>query len=489
MRKKNIKIWVARLLVAMLTVLGLGQTMVHAEGNGENGGPLTDVVITKVETSDGIGEMDFDDLEFGIDDIGTHFTDGKPIKGVTFVYFNVSVAQLNAMKASPATYATADAVADFIGSTGIETAETAANGQVTIENLPEGNYWVVEDTEGTIATSTAVPFGLTLPFTNRTGTGFLEKVFVYPKNTLKEADPDIEKEVDESNVAIGQLNTWKISVEIPAGIEDYDRFEIYDTLDTRLDFVGFDSLKVEAAGITLVKDVDYTAELVGRKLEVKFTKPGRIKLANATSNPKKVVVTLETKVNSTAIMGQEIPNTATLVFDNGTGYVGEKVPGVIPEVHTGGKAFIKRDGATNAPLGEAKFKIRKLDGGFVKIGTGGAVTFGSEADATVFISESDGTFEVRGLPYGDYLLVEIEAPDGYALPTNPNISFVVDTSSYYSNPAAIGSWTNAPNVQQYVNNRKLVIPQTGGIGTVLFTVIGAIVMLISALFYRRAKEA
>ncbi|MCA9766063.1 MAG: SpaH/EbpB family LPXTG-anchored major pilin [Carnobacterium sp.] len=482
MSKKMVSRSMTLLLVAILAVLGLGKTMVQAVAPA---GPLTNVIITKVQTIDQAKDMTIDQLEKGVT-ISDYFSDGsKVLPGVSFTYFSVSEAQLATMTGNPIGFDTVGEVEAVVGA-GIATAETDSNGQVTLPNLTEGFYWIVENTKGTIASSTAVPFGLTLPFTNKAGNGYLETIYVYPKNTLQDADPEVEKDVEESNVAIGDINTWKVSLEIPVGIEDYDQFSFYDDIDSRLTFVGEATVEATATGITLIKGTDYTVNYASPRLNVVFTEAGREKLTDATSA--KVEVSFQTKVNDTAIMGQEIENSATIEFDNGFGTVGENVPEELPEVHTGGKAFVKQDEkVTNTKLAGAEFKIKNTTGQYVKV-VAGAVTFGSEADATLFTSDVAGKFEVKGLPYADYVLVETKAPTGYALPTNPETGFTVSAGSYYTNPTEIQASTVASNNAQNINNRKLTIPQTGGFGTLAFTVIGAILMLTSILFYKRTGK-
>ncbi|WP_192374215.1 SpaH/EbpB family LPXTG-anchored major pilin [Streptococcus suis] len=108
-----------------------------------------------------------------------------------------------------------------------------------------------------------------------------------------------------------------------------------------------------------------------------------------------------------------------------------------------------------------------------------------ENQAFKFISSTDGKFEVKGLKAGRYELVETKAPEGYALPSN-TIPFDVNQ----------GSWTdNTPQASiedhMQVKNKKIIIPQTGGIGTVVFTVVGLSTMVFAfiAMKKRQSEEA
>ncbi|MBY5006723.1 isopeptide-forming domain-containing fimbrial protein [Streptococcus suis] len=105
--------------------------------------------------------------------------------------------------------------------------------------------------------------------------------------------------------------------------------------------------------------------------------------------------------------------------------------------------------------------------------------------AFTFISSTDGKFEVKGLKAGQYELVETKAPEGYALPSS-SIPFEVKQ----------GSWTDKTpqkSIEDHtqIRNKKVTIPQTGGIGTLVFTVIGLSTMVFAfiAMKKRQSEEA
>ncbi|MFM0600915.1 SpaH/EbpB family LPXTG-anchored major pilin [Streptococcus suis] len=104
--------------------------------------------------------------------------------------------------------------------------------------------------------------------------------------------------------------------------------------------------------------------------------------------------------------------------------------------------------------------------------------------AFTFISSKDGKFEVKGLKAGQYELVETKAPEGYALPSD-TIPFQVSRGSWGE-----GEEVTTANFQQ-VKNKKIIIPQTGGIGTLVFTVVGLSTMVFAfiAMKKRQAEES
>ncbi|MGT2745119.1 pilin N-terminal domain-containing protein [Streptococcus phocae subsp. phocae] len=99
--------------------------------------------------------------------------------------------------------------------------------------------------------------------------------------------------------------------------------------------------------------------------------------------------------------------------------------------------------------------------------------------ATEFISDGDGRFEVSGLAYGSYELEEKTAPVGYGKLSN-NVKFEINEGSYKGKSEEMKYELVAEKVPDahaiQVKNRKITIPQTGGIGTVIFTVAGLAIM-------------
>ncbi|WP_243343828.1 pilin N-terminal domain-containing protein [Anaerococcus sp. AGMB09787] len=124
------------------------------------------------------------------------------------------------------------------------------------------------------------------------------------------------------------------------------------------------------------------------------------------------------------------------------------------------------------------------------ISNASAYTLSDKPDnALVVVSDSQGRFEVTGLAYGDYTLEEKQAPKGYAK-LSGTVQFTVAAGSYAGTDTELqynDADTNNGYGQQ-VRNKKVSIPQTGGIGTLVFTVAGLAMMSLAFVAMRRNKE-
>lgn len=100
-----------------------------------------------------------------------------------------------------------------------------------------------------------------------------------------------------------------------------------------------------------------------------------------------------------------------------------------------------------------------------------------KTQAFTFISGEQGEFEVNGLKEGAYKLIETKAPKGYAILTTA-VDFTVGQ----------GTYGDTADLKQKVLNNKITIPQTGGMGTVLFTLVGLGLMAYALVSMRKTKK-
>lgn len=116
----------------------------------------------------------------------------------------------------------------------------------------------------------------------------------------------------------------------------------------------------------------------------------------------------------------------------------------------------------------------------------------SKDDATKFTSNKDGQIEVKGLKDGDYTLVETKAPEGYSQTANVKKNFTIGSAddlddNYLPEEDAKEEANKAPKDAVKINNTKVSIPETGGIGSLIFIVAGLAIMGGAFVAYRKSQ--
>ncbi|WOY88514.1 SpaH/EbpB family LPXTG-anchored major pilin [Ligilactobacillus murinus] len=154
----------------------------------------------------------------------------------------------------------------------------------------------------------------------------------------------------------------------------------------------------------------------------------------------------------------------------------------------GGYNFQKIDAQSGKALEGAKFVVLDTEtdnpeqSGYVKFnesanGRNDLKWVKDSSDATVYTSDANGKIELDYLPYGEYKLIEIEAPTGYA--KGKEISFTVAKGSY-------NETKKSPAVVK--NAKKGLLPSTGGYGIYIFLVIGLALMGGAYVWFCRVRK-
>lgn len=163
----------------------------------------------------------------------------------------------------------------------------------------------------------------------------------------------------------------------------------------------------------------------------------------------------------------------------------------LPVVTTGGKKFKKHEkDHENQALKGAEFVVTRKDPSdpnkkqYLKEGANKREWVAVATDypnAHKITSNEQGLFEITGLEYGDYELVEVKAPNGFQKLDQP-FEFEITKDSYAGSDALLGGMVAN-------TSRGGFLPSTGGIGIVIFLLIGGTLMAFAVNRYRKTQHA
>jgi fimbrial isopeptide formation D2 family protein/LPXTG-motif cell wall-anchored protein len=338
---------------------------------------------------------------------------------------------------------------------------------------------------------------------------------------------------DVADWNIGDAVPFKLIGALPA-MSGYDTYKyvFHDTLSAGLT-LNADSVEVY---VTATKDAnlesatkltattDYTLITSntgdGCSFEVVFSNLTEVTIPEGSEY---IIVAYTATLNKNAEIGLDgNPNEVYLEFSNNP-YAEEETnetPKDTVIVFTYELDTTKVDGGSADPENPAKLpdaqfvllnsdgtKVAKIDAankfdGWVELpegtGEGGAITYEdwttcNKTNPVILTSDDDGLFKVIGLDDGTYKLREIQAPDGFnLLPNDVEVVITADTNNGQDWTSGMASEAltdlnvtadKEPGNGQAItgiaaitieNNKGATLPETGGMGTTVFYVLGGI---------------
>lgn len=295
---------------------------------------------------------------------------------------------------------------------------------------------------------------------------------------------------DSADYDIGDEISYQLTATLPENVSDYESYSLsfVDTMSKGLTYK--EGSAIVKVGDTEVGTLVPTSAIYNGD-EPKYT-GGTVltwNLSDVKAAPynagNEAVITIEytATLNESAVIGSAgNPNMMHIVYSNnpngeGTG----KTPDDTNIVFTY-KVVVNKVDEKNEPLEGAAFTLYKkindatdTDDGYVKLKEIG----------------NDTTFEFTGLDDGDYKLEETTTPAGYNTIAPIKFTIAADHKISDDNPALMSLNGNAASGEvtftsdpaagslttDVVNQKGATLPETGGIGTTIFYVLGTILVL------------
>lgn len=397
--------------------------------------------------------------------------------------------------------------------------KTDAYGQIKLTDLDKGDYFVFESQsdetkipdgsngwKDVTITSLSKPFVVSVPMTDPVDLdAWISDIHVYPKNQ----ETDVVKMVSDPSVSLGEEFEYSVAVELPSSIENYKELTMEDILEKSQ---TVDATKVKIYQAEKVNEVwvktapeatlgasDFTASLetTTNALKTELTDTGLKKVTDweAILIEVPAKVTDKNQVSNT----NTIKNKATVSFLNLTNQRSSKLSNeveinigdiVINKVGENGTDKLK-DAEFHIALTEADAKAEK----FIKVmKESGAITrlvFPNDTDYDTAeewkaVSDVNGKAEFEGFKtvigadqYQSYYLVETKAPEGYNLIGDPiEVSFDADSKD-----------DNYIITTAITNKKGFLLPNTGGVGTLILTILGIVSLGLAVILSMKKKKA
>ena len=370
-----------------------------------------------------------------------------------------------------------------------QTLGTNAQGAITLTGLPEGTYRMIETGLGNndgyiLDNETAYEFTVKL----NTATGVTE---VTPdQTTVTNQKPTVSKEItsitnsttgraDGTNSANkGDTIKYTITAQVPnKTIARLNTYKVIDEMDNGLTFVEGTATAVGVKEDSTETAITPTVTKTAKGFEATFT--------NADLAAYKTIkITYDAKLGEGTTQPTTYNNKATLQYSNivKTDYTGStntettKTTENSTPVKTGGFKIEKRaDTQTGKLLPGAEFKLA------LSIEDAGNQKFvkDSEGNEIVLTTDAQGATSYYGLAYGEYYLVETKAPvdstGKYYNSLNKPQEFTINDTSY-ATPMTV------------INKSGTTLPGAGGIGAIIFIVIGVAAIGAGVILHIKNKR-
>lgn len=486
------------LLLTMMLVLGMVTTALAATGNGKitinntvNGKEYKIYRIFNLEsfnsgTKDPEGNITGAAYSYKVnEDWKSFFATGAEGLNYVTVDANGYVTWKSEAKAADfAEKAIAFATSNSIAVVGNETA-SGDDTPVVFENLPLG-YYLVDSSLGTLcALTTTDP---TAEVIEKNSKPSLEK-WVKEDDWQKNNDANIGDEVE-----------FKAVITVQGYANSY---VMHDKMDDGLTYKEVTKIVLnenETEEKNLVKDTDYTVETTNTDsctFEVKFKEA----FCESLKSGDVITVYYKATLNDNAVVKAPENNNAHLSYKDNND-TDKKTEDSNTKTYTWEMPVLKYANSNEeTPLAGAKFSLytdsectKGNEIKFHEVKKAGATTVyrvDKAGSVTEITTDATGKFNLEGLDAGTYYLKETEAPEGYNK-LDTVVKVVISSEKDNTEGAAAnelvykikqdvnGALTQVDMIK--VNNQSgTLLPSTGGMGTTMFYVVGAILVVAAVV--------
>ena len=325
------------------------------------------------------------------------------------------------------------------------------------------------------------------------GTDHFDKYF-----TNMTADGKITVDKDPKFKGLGDTVKYTLEGTITgSAAEHLQKFEFTDTMCPGLDYTD-GSMKVYYGkddtvilGTDLLKTGKFTMTKTGTTVFTISATDGLLADDNFYDKNahNKIYVQFEATVNKDAVIGKAgNPNTGKLSYTNASGLTRDLGPMTV-YVFTFKVTAKKLNASNNAALAGAKFQIGKG-----KDGNGNLTdvfAYGiSDADGNITFTATDAAYNESTNPAyrfapNTYYCKETYVPDGFALSSKV---YTVNVPAVVSDPlnaaeSAFNIKVQGEGADGAILNYPVKLPETGGAGTMMFTIIGGCLVLAAGVMF------
>jgi LPXTG-motif cell wall-anchored protein len=343
---------------------------------------------------------------------------------------------------------------DFAGSA-IPGVFDDANSTVTFSNLDFGYYYITSGLGSVVTIDSAAPTAEVYDKNETTP--------VDPTKTIVSVDGTAQNEVTEANAHVGSVVGFKLAGSTNNWIDKDTIRESWTITDTPTNMeIDLSTVVVKFNGTALAADA-YTAT----KAE-----SGALTITVPMVDANKNSIYPANLGTSAGLIPIEITYSATITKDAGKNPAKNEIPGGGTTVYTYGFQVAKTDGTD--PLPGAQFELW-YNGAALKFIDNGDGTYTYDATngtVTTLDMTTNTTIAIVGLDNSwTYTLKEITVPEGYNQAEDKEIAGSSLTK------ITEGLATTALYKETVVNKAGTVLPSTGGIGTTIFYIVGAILVI------------